>query len=118
MAEALTIWHNPRCGKSRDALALLRAAGHAPTIRLYLEDPPGLAELRAAVAALGLPARALARSQDPDWTLTPDEMNDDETVLAVLVREPRLIERPLILSGGRAVIGRPPERALALLSDP
>lgn len=108
---ALTIWHNPRCAKSRETLALLTGRGLTPVIRLYLQDPPTLAELRAALAKLGQPAAALMRWKDSP--LAPDATEDD--ILAALVADPRLIERPLVLTDTAAALGRPPEAVLAIL---
>lgn len=112
----LTLWHNPRCSKSRETLALLQARGHTPDIRLYLDQPPTLVELTRALACLGRPAYALARTSDPDFRalLLPADA-DDRAILHVLAAHPHLIERPLVLCGDRAVIGRPPEAALTLL---
>jgi arsenate reductase len=112
----ITIWHNPRCSKSRETLALLQARGLRPEVRLYLADGPTLAELKEALARLGLPARALARTADPafrDLGLDPDA--DDEAILGALAANPALIERPLVLANGRAALGRPPEAVLAIL---
>lgn len=108
---ALTIWHNPRCAKSRATLALLTGGDHSPAIRLYLQDPPSLAELRAALAKLGQPAAALMRWKDSP--LPPSASEDD--ILAALVADPRLIERPLVLTDTAAALGRPPEAVLAIL---
>lgn len=108
-----TIWHNPRCSKSREALALLRAHGHSPEVRLYLQDPPDEAELRAALRKLGQPALALVRRHEAAFRaagLTSD--SPDDVLIAAMSAHPVLIERPLVLRGDRAVLGRPPEAAL------
>ena len=110
-----TIWHNPRCSKSRETLALLEAQGIAPTIRLYLQDPPSEAEIRDALARLTLPARDLIRRKEAafrDAGLSAD--SDDTTLIAAMAANPVLIERPLVLHGDRAALGRPPEAVLAL----
>ena len=115
---SVTIWHNPRCSKSRETLALLQARGLRPDIRLYLADGPTLVELGAALALLGLPARALARTEDQAFRalgLGPDA--DDEAILGALAANPALIERPLVLANGKAALGRPPEAVLAILTD-
>ena len=112
----LTLWHNPRCSKSRAALALLRERGLAPVLRLYLETPPGAAEIRAVQAALDVPLIAMIRQKEAifqDLGLSPD--SDEESLLAAMVAQPRLIERPILINGNRAGIGRPPEAVLALL---
>jgi len=116
MTAGVTIWHNPRCSKSRAALGLLEARGVAPVIRRYLDDPPGLDELRAVRAALGVPAIAMMRPGERlfrDLGLSPDD--DEEALLAAMAAHPALIERPIVLSGGRAALGRPPERVLDVL---
>ena len=113
---ALTLWHNPRCSKSRQALALLEDRGAELTVRRYLDDAPSLDELRAAQAALGVPAIEMMRPKEAafkDMGLSKDA--DDATLLAAMAQEPKLIERPVLFSDGKAVIGRPPERVLGLL---
>ncbi len=110
-----TIWHNPRCSKSRETLALLQSNGIAPEVRLYLQDPPDDAEIRAALAALGQPAIALARTGDTAFHaagLTKDSPED--ILIAAMAANPALIERPLVLHGPKAALGRPPEAVLAL----
>ena len=112
----MILWHNPRCSKSRAALALLQERGVEPEIRKYLEDAPSLDELRAAQAALGLPAIEMMRPKEAafrEMGLSRDA--DDETLLRAMAEQPKLIERPVLFAGDRAVIGRPPERVLELL---
>ena len=112
----ISIWHNPRCSKSRETLALLRAHGVEPEIRLYLDQPPNPDELRSALARLGQPAAALARCKDADFVslgLRPDM--PEAALLAALSAHPHLIERPLVLTPDKAALGRPPEAVLSLL---
>ncbi|WP_417743449.1 arsenate reductase (glutaredoxin) [Salipiger sp.] len=112
----MILWHNPRCSKSREALALLEARGVRPEIRRYLEDAPSYDELRAARAALDLPAIEMMRTKEPafrEMGLSKDA--DDDTLLRAMAAEPRLIERPLAIEGARAILGRPPEKVLDLL---
>ncbi|WP_020042984.1 arsenate reductase (glutaredoxin) [Salipiger mucosus] len=112
----MILWHNPRCSKSRQALALLEEAGVTPQIRRYLEDAPTLDELRAAQAALGLPAIEIMRPKEAafrEMGLSKDA--DDETLLRAMAEQPKLIERPVAFAGDRAVIGRPPQRVRDLL---
>lgn len=112
----VTIWHNPRCSKSRETLALIRSRGIEPDIRLYQTDAPGLEYLKAAVALLGLPARALARTGDDAFkTLGLPADASDATILAALARNPSLIERPVVFANGKAALGRPPEAVLKIL---
>lgn len=113
---AVTIWHNPRCSKSRETLALLTARGLDPVVRNYLENPPSAAEIGAALAALGLPAFDLLRRGEPtcrELGLTRD--TTEAGIIAAMAAHPVLIERPIVFAGGRAAIGRPPEAVLAIL---
>ncbi len=106
---ALTLWHNPRCSKSREMLALLEAEGHAPKLRLYLKEPPERAELSDLIALLGLTPRSFIRKSDPAFKaagLAPDLT--DEAALDAMLAEPRLIQRPVVVWNNTARIGRPP----------
>lgn len=107
----VTIWHNPRCSKSRAALALLQARGIAPKIRLYLDNPPSAAEIEQVLARLGVAPDALARKTEPEYR--PGTSPAD--LIAAMAATPKLIERPVVIAGGRAAIGRPPEAVLAIL---
>lgn len=112
----ITLWHNPRCSKSRAALALLEERGADVRLRRYLEDTPTEAELRAARALLGGTVIAMMRPGEAafrDMALSRDAA--DETLFAAMTAEPKLIERPLALTDRRAVLGRPPEAVLTLL---
>lgn len=111
------LWHNPRCSKSRTALALLRGRGIEPEIRDYLARPPDAPELRRLLRSLGLHARQLLRTGEEAYsTLGLDDPGLDEDALVdAMTAHPRLIERPLLVVGDRAVVGRPPERVLELL---
>lgn len=114
----ITLWHNPRCSKSRQTLALIEESGTPVTPRRYLEDTPDAETLRAARDALGLASFAeMMRLKEPAaraLALGPD--SDEKTLLNALLAEPKLIERPIAFApDGRAVIGRPPEAVKALL---
>lgn len=113
----VTIWHNPRCTKSRQTLALLEERGFAPKIVLYLETPPSEAEIAAALDLLGLGARAFMRKGEEDYRDQglDDPALDDAALIAAMARTPKLIERPVVFAHGKAVIGRPPEAVLAIL---
>ncbi|MEZ4380825.1 MAG: arsenate reductase (glutaredoxin) [Nannocystaceae bacterium] len=114
----VTIWHNPRCSKSRQALALLESEGVTPTVRRYLDDPPSAAAIAAVVDALGCAPRALMRTKEARYReLGLAAVDDPAALIEAMAAEPILIERPVILASGRAVIGRPPERALEVLGD-
>lgn len=112
----MILWHNPRCSKSREALALLEARGITPEIRKYLSDAPDLDELRALQARLGLRAIEMMRPKEPAFAALGLRRDmDDAALLGAMAREPKLIERPIAISERGAVIGRPPERVLTLL---
>lgn len=110
--------HNPRCSKSRAALALLEEQGVAPRIVDYLETPIDAAGIRRLLVLLGIPARDLLRKGEKEYValgLNDPAIGEDELV-AAMAAHPRLIERPIFVDGERAVIGRPPERVLELLT--
>lgn len=113
----IVFWHNPRCSKSRAALALLDERGITPQIRDYLREPPSVGELQALLAAIGIPARQLLRSgEDAYVALGLDNPALGEAqLLEAMSSHPQLIERPILVVGTRAVIGRPPERILELI---
>ena len=111
-----TIYHNPRCSKSRATLALLEERGVSPQIRLYLQDPPDAAELKGLLKKLGMPAAQLVRRGESEYResgLGPDASENE--ILAAMAAHPKLIERPIVVRGRRAVLGRPPENVLALV---
>ncbi|MEG3157765.1 arsenate reductase (glutaredoxin) [Lysobacter zhanggongensis] len=114
---AARLYHNPRCSKSRGALELLRERGIEPEIRAYLDTPPGEDELRQLVAMLDVSPRALLRTGEAEYRELglDDPSITDHRIIAAMAAHPRLIERPIFVNGGRAVIGRPPERVLDLL---
>ncbi len=113
----LTLYHNPRCSKSRAALELLEARGLTPNVVRYLETPPSVEQLRDLVNKLGIPARQLLRTAEDDYqTLNlADSSLSEEQLLSAMAAHPKLIERPILLVGDRAVIGRPTENLLELL---
>ncbi|MFB4368744.1 MULTISPECIES: arsenate reductase (glutaredoxin) [unclassified Pseudomonas] len=113
----LTLYHNPRCSKSRAALQLLEERGLQPTVVLYLDTPPSAAQLREVLNKLGIPARQLLRSGEDEYRELnlADSTLDEDALIAAMAAHPRLIERPILIAGDRAVIGRPPENILELL---
>ncbi len=113
----LTLYHNPRCSKSRGALQLLEERGLAPTIVRYLETPPSAAQLQELLGKLGLSARQLLRSGEDEYqTLNlADPGLSEAQLIEAMVEHPKLIERPILIVGDKAVIGRPPEKILELL---
>jgi arsenate reductase len=113
----IEIFHNPRCSKSRATLALLREHGIEPRIRLYLEDPPDADELRRLLRKLGGSARQLLRKGEAEYRelgLDDPALGEVELIDA-MVQTPRLIERPIVVAGRRAAVGRPPESVLEIL---
>jgi arsenate reductase len=116
----ITIYHNPKCGTSRNTLALIRNSGEDPRVVLYLETPPSLDELRALVAATGEPARALLRQKGTPY----DELGlgqahwSDEDLLGFMVAHPILINRPLVVTPLGTRLCRPSEAVLDLLPRP
>lgn len=111
-----TIWHNPRCSKSRQTLALLQGRGITPAIRLYLDDAPSADEIRQARDTLGCRAIDMMRTGDDLFKdLGLVKTDNDETLVAAMAAHPKLIERPIVFSGNRAVLGRPPEQVLDIL---
>jgi arsenate reductase (glutaredoxin) len=113
----LTLYHNPRCSKSRGALELLEARGLHPTIVRYLDTPPDAAQLREVVKKLGTGARAMLRTGEDDYkTLNlADPSLSDEQLIAAMASHPKLIERPILVAGDKAAIGRPIENLLEIL---
>jgi arsenate reductase len=112
-----TIYHNPRCSKSRQTLALLEERGLSPRIVDYLQTPPSPAELKTILKKLGLRPRDLMRKGEPRYAELglKDRRSDDDVLIALMVANPILIERPIVVSGGKAAIGRPPESVLKIL---
>jgi arsenate reductase len=113
----ISIYHNPRCSKSRQTLQLLEERGIQPNIVLYLEHPPTKAQLQALLKKLGIGPRALLRSGEPEYAERnlADPNLSDAALIESMVACPKLIERPVVVRGERAVIGRPPENVLGLL---
>jgi arsenate reductase (glutaredoxin) len=114
---AVTIYHNPRCSKSRQTLALLEDRGVALRIVEYLKTPPDRTTLVALLRKLGMPAHALVRRQEPEFAalgLDGPDVSDDKLIDA-MITHPKLIERPIVVAGRQARIGRPPEAVLEIL---
>lgn len=112
----VTVWHNPRCSKSRGALALLEERGIDPTVVRYLEDAPSRAELEHVLRLLGTDdPREITRTGEARYRELGLREADRDTLLDALAANPVLIERPIVLLADRAVVARPPERVLELL---
>lgn len=117
-AEGLAIYHNPACSKSREALQILQDNNLSPEIIDYLDNPPSPQELKELVEILGVSARDLLRTTEPvyrDAELDDYSLNDDEIIEAIC-EYPTLLQRPIVISDGRAIIGRPPTRILEILA--
>ena len=111
----LTIYHNPRCTKSRETLALLEKKGLKPTVVEYLKDPPSAAELARIVKLLGVPASAILRKVEAkDAGIDPDKLSEKD-LIAAMVKHPAVIERPIVVTGTKAAVGRPPENVQKIL---
>lgn len=110
----VTIWHNPRCTKSRQTLALLEALDLEITIVKYLDENPTLKELKSVLKKLGITALELIRNKDTLFKELSLKGSDEETLLNAMVDHPKLIERPVVIFGKKAVIGRPPENISTL----
>ena len=113
----VTIYHNPRCSKSRQTLELLRGKGLEPQIIEYLKNPPGKSEMAGILALLGLGPRDLMRKKEAEYKANGLDAPglSDERLLDALLEHPALIERPIVLANGKAAIGRPPENVLDIL---
>ena len=111
------IWHNPRCSKSRQALKLLEERGVSPKVVKYLEEPPSASRLTKVLKMLGMEPRELMRKKEAPYRELGlgDEDRTAKELVQAMVENPILIERPVIVRGDRAVLGRPPERALDVL---
>ncbi len=113
----ITIWHNPRCSKSRQALALLDDNGCEKEIIKYLEQTPNKSEIKKVLAMLGISPRELMRTKEDIYKeLDLKNENNEEKLIEAMAENPKLIERPIIIKGNKAIIARPPEKALELLS--
>ena len=113
----ITIYHNPRCSKSRQTLELLRERGVEPTVVEYLKHPPDEREIKRLLKLLGMTPRELMRNKEEEYralgldnpTLSPD------VLIKAMAEHPVLIERPIVVTGERAAVGRPPEKVLDVL---
>ena len=111
-----TLYHNPRCSKSREALQLLEEEGETIEIVKYLEKPPSHKELQQVIQLLGIKPIELVRIQETDWKENYKGKNlTDDQIIDAMIENPRLIERPIAIKGMHAVIGRPPQRVLDIL---
>jgi arsenate reductase len=113
----VTIYHNPNCSKSRQTLTLLQEKGLEPKIVLYLESPPDKPTLQNLLKMLDMPVRDIIRKSEKAYAEQDlsSESLDDDFLLDAIIRTPRLLQRPIVVHGAKAVIGRPPENVLSIL---
>ena len=113
----ITIWHNPRCSKSRETLELIRKKGIEPTIRDYLKQPPSKAEIDRLIDLVGGDPHTLIRDGEPEFKALGKKKADlgKAEVAKAIAAHPILLQRPIVVAGARAAIGRPPEAVLPLL---
>ena len=113
----ITIWHNPRCSKSRETLELIRKKGVEPAIREYLKEPPSKAEIEKLIDLVGGDPHELIRDGEPEFKALGKKKADlgKADIAKAIAAHPILLQRPIVVAGARAAIGRPPEAVLPLL---
>jgi arsenate reductase len=114
---SVKIYHNPRCGKSRQTLQLLQEQGIEPEVIEYLKTPPNVQELDDILQKLGMEPRELMRKKEAEYKAhgLDDASLNRQALIAAMVNDPILIERPIVIANGKAAVGRPPEAVLAIL---
>lgn len=114
----IKIYHNPRCSKSRQALELLENKGIKPQIILYLENPPSFSEVEKLLKMLALEPRDIMRKKEEEYAAQnlDDEKLSSKQLIEAIVKTPKLLERPIVVKGNKAAIGRPTENILSILS--
>ena len=115
--QPVKIYHNPRCSKSRKTLQIIEAAGHKPTVIKYLETPPSITELIHVLLLLNLKPRDLMRKNESDYKKhnMDDKTLSNHDLIELMHKYPQVIERPIVVSNNKAVIGRPPESVLDII---
>ena len=111
----LTIYHNPRCSKSRQTLALIEEQKHEVTIVEYLKTPLSIAEIETLMSLLKVSPKEMMRTKEAEFKAQNLASADDATLIAAMAATPKLIERPIVTDNTRAIIGRPPENVLSLM---
>jgi len=111
------LYHNPRCSKSREALALLQTKGCEPEVILYLDTPPNAKQLKELLSQLGISARQLLRKTEDAYKdlKLADAKLTEAALIKAMIAHPKLIERPIFIHNGKAIVGRPPENVLSIL---
>jgi arsenate reductase (glutaredoxin) len=112
---AVTMYHNPRCNTSRKTLALLREKGVEPVIVEYLRTPPSAAELKKILGQLKMPAAKLVRKKEATAAGIDPKALTEDALIEAMVKNPIVIERPIVISGAKAALGRPPEAVLSVV---
>jgi len=115
----VSIYHNPRCSKSRQTMELIEARNITPTVIEYLKTPPSKTELKHILKLLQLSARDILRKKEAEYTelgLDDPNLNEDQ-IIDIMIKHPKLIERPIVVTDHSAAIGRPPEKVLEILGD-
>lgn len=114
---AIKIYHNPRCSKSRQTLQLLQDKGIEPEVILYLENPPSKSALKKLLKSLDMKARDLMRKKEAEYkdNNLADETLKEDDLIAAMIEHPKLIERPIVVNGDKAALGRPPENVLDIV---
>jgi len=116
---AVSIYHNPRCSKSRQTLELLQSQKIKPVVIEYLKTPPSKSDLQHILTLLQLSARDLLRTKESEYTelgLDDPSLREDQ-IIDIMIKYPKLIERPIVVTEKGAAIGRPPEKVLEILGD-
>lgn len=110
-----TIWHNPRCSKSRETMSILQSRGAETEVVKYLEEKLSVQSIKEVLKKLGISARELMRTKEEEYkSLGLKDEKDEEKLIEAMVEHPKLIERPIVIKGNKAVLGRPPEKVLEL----
>ena len=111
------IWHNPRCSKSRQTLALLEENQITPEVYLYLEEKPSATQIKDTLSKLGISPRELLRNSEDAYKQQnlKDKTLSDADLIKAMVNEPKLIQRPIVINGDKAKLGRPPEDVLEII---
>lgn len=114
---AIQIWHNPRCSKSRETLALLESKGISPEVYLYLNEAPDADKIQDVLNKLNITARELLRTSEEAYKTQnlKDKTLSDATLISAMAEEPKLIQRPIVVNGTKAKLGRPPEQTLDIV---
>jgi len=114
----IEIWHNPRCSKSRDSLKVVEESGEEVKVFKYLDETVSIEDIKAVLLKLKIPAQELLRTKEEIYKeLNLKDVNDETKIIDAMSRYPKLIERPIIIKNGIAVIGRPIEKTINLLND-